>query len=255
MKKPVVVILLLVATGLGLTAPARAQDKAKPVEVSTKHQKQEAARKQREESRAAREQAARERRAERERKQAERAHRLAEPRVEFRMTSVETAFRGLSVSAMLTVKNAPLDAFGAASAELEIVDANNTTLALEECTAAPGLPTKIETDAYKLSCKISEKGTYSGSLAVLGLSFGTYSGSGHYTGGPANLSLPVGLGMISMEQSPAPQADLDCQYSDWSPWEACNFFGNQTRTRSILREAEPGGLACDSSQLFEIRQC
>ncbi len=256
MKKSVVAVAILLSANLTLLVPAQATSNHNTAQTTEKHKDKAAQKKDLAEKKAAREQAKKEREAENKQKKAERAAKLAEPRVRFRMNSAETAFRGVSVSAELSVYNAPLGPFGSASAELEILDANDNTLALEECTTAPGLPTRIENDTYRISCKISEKGDFSSSLVVLDLPFGTYSGSGRYpTSTDGTQRFPVGLGLISLEEVAPAQATLDCQYSDWSAWETCNFFGNQTRTRSILEEAQPGGLVCDNNLLFEIRGC
>ena len=53
-----------------------------------------------------------------------------------------------------------------------------------------------------------------------------------------------------------PPVNVDCAMSDWSEWTACDKTcggGNQTRTRSVLREANEGGQAC--GPLSESRAC
>ncbi|CAE7454331.1 Sspo [Symbiodinium sp. CCMP2456] len=50
---------------------------------------------------------------------------------------------------------------------------------------------------------------------------------------------------------------VDCGYSDWAEWSACEPYcsGNKTRSRSIVAEAAHGGVACAKEELKEQKAC
>ncbi|CAE7739327.1 Sspo [Symbiodinium sp. CCMP2592] len=50
---------------------------------------------------------------------------------------------------------------------------------------------------------------------------------------------------------------VDCAYSDWADWSACEPYcsGNKTRSRSIVAEAAHGGVACAKEELKEKKAC
>jgi hypothetical protein len=54
------------------------------------------------------------------------------------------------------------------------------------------------------------------------------------------------------------QRPKDCVYSEYSAWSACSLpcqGGTQVQRRTIIKDAQAGGIACDSSTLAITRQC
>jgi hypothetical protein len=94
---------------------------------------------------------------------------------------------------------------------------------------------------------------------------GTHTKTRNVTEGAfGGVKCPPGTMKFNTSSCNVDYCPIDCEYSGWSFWDRCSHTcteagsaetGSHTRTRTITKQAEHGGVACDDNSLTDTKDC